>query len=105
MRVNGVQRETYFFVNPKPLRVLGGYSPPPPLYGVGSCCACFLKAVSSSGGSFFPRFSALFRIPVQALADKEYFGCAESSKICDKRESFSSLGDSPKLGIVNSPSN
>jgi hypothetical protein len=41
---------------------------------------------------------------MQALALKQYFWGAESSKICDKRDTFSSLGDSPVLGIVKSPS-
>ena len=64
--------------------------------------ACIFNAVSSSGGSFFPRRSALRNIPAHALADKEYFGCGVSSKICDKRDSTAALGYSPKLRVENS---
>ena len=52
-----------------------------------------------------PRRSALRTIPRHALALKEYFGCGEASKICDKCDAFSTLGHSPKLSIENAPSN
>ena len=39
------------------------------------------------------------------MALKEYFGCGEASKICDKCDAFSTLGHSPKLSIENAPSN
>lgn len=52
-----------------------------------------------------PRRSARLIIPIQAFALKEYFGCGESSKICDKCDSTAALGDSPKLCIEYSPRN
>lgn len=66
-----------------------------------------------------PRAAARFRIPKQALGLKEYFSGTESSKICDKRESSTTLGRarsdqiatviddglSPKLRVMYSPSN
>ena len=65
-----------------------------------------------------PRFSARFKIPRQAVGLKEYFSGTESSKICDKRESTTTLGCtcfdqvatvvndglSPKLRVMYSPS-
>lgn len=66
---------------------------------------CRSSAAFSSGGSSLPRFSALARMPMQPLSLKKYFGGAESSKICDNRDTFSSLGDSPKPRVVKSPSN
>ena len=65
-----------------------------------------------------PRFSARFKIPRQAFALKEYFSGAETSKICDNRESTTTLGRarfdqisvvvhdglSPKLRVMYSPS-
>ena len=62
------------------------------------------KAVLSKFGSVFPLRAALVRIPRQAFSLKKYFGCGFPSKICDKSDTLSSLGDSPKLCIENSPS-
>ena len=65
---------------------------------------CSISAASSSGGRGFPLRLARFNIPAHAFADKEYFWCGVSSKICDKRDSTSTLGHSPKLRIENSVS-
>ena len=63
------------------------------------------SASHSISGSFFPRFSALRKIPSQALALKKYFSGALSCKIADKEDSAASLGDSPVLGVQHSPRN
>lgn len=43
--------------------------------------ACFSRAAFSKGGKALPRRSARFKIPAQALGDKEYFSGAFTSKI------------------------
>ena len=68
-------------------------------------CACRSSAAFSSGGSSLPRFEALCRIPRQALGLKQYFSGAFAIKICDKEDTFSSLGDSPVLRVKHSPGN
>ena len=80
---------------------LGCMRQPPP-----HCCHSIIssRAVLSRFGNGFPLRAALVRIPRQAFSLKKYFGCGFSSKICDKSDAFSSLGDSPKLRIENSPS-
>ena len=63
------------------------------------------SASHSISGSFFPRFSALRKIPSQALALKKYFSGALSSKICDKVDSLATLGNSSVLGVQHAPGN
>ena len=65
--------------------------------------ACSMSAVSRSSGSFFPLSAARLRIPRQALGLKKYLSGTPSIKIDDKVDAPPSLGDSPVLGIENSP--
>jgi hypothetical protein len=54
-------------------------------------------------GIFFPRFSALRRIPEQAFGLKEYLGATSVSKTCDNEDSTPSLGDSEVPKVQHPP--
>ena len=55
------------------------------------------------GGSVFPRFAALRRIPSQAVLLKEHFSGALASKIEDYVDTISSLGHAPVFRSLNAP--
>ena len=61
------------------------------------------SASFSMGGSVFPRFAALRRIPSQAVLLKEHFSGALASKIEDYVDTISSLGHAPVFRSLNAP--
>lgn len=106
MAVHGVHRKAAAFPHAGSVLVCN------PVYGVSADAVASLshhsimssRAVLSKSGNALPRRDALVRIPRQARALKKYFSGTSTSKICDKSDSFATLGDSPMLSVKLSPS-
>ena len=64
---------------------------------------CRQSASLSTSGSSLPRSEALRKIPEHALGLKKYLRGTAAKSIADKEDPAASLGDSPVLGIEDSP--
>ena len=64
-----------------------------------------MSAFSSIGGRVLPRRLARFKIPCAPLALKKYFGGADGSSTCHKKDTAASLGHAEKLSIEHAPGN
>lgn len=70
---------------------------------VASWPATASSACRKGRGSSFPRFSARFRMPKQALGESENFGSGDSSRMSDNEHTAASLRHSEVLSVKYRP--